>query len=162
VLEYDWDSSVGTWVCLTSQALRRAFSARLAQVGITLRQWEVLAWLSSHGASSQAEIAEGLGIEAPTLAGIVTRMERDGWLERKACSNDRRKNRLFATEQADAVWNRAVQECNIMRDQMTSGLSDAELKQFKRTCERIRENMAAAADTVLDLECFTETQPETA
>jgi MarR family transcriptional regulator for hemolysin len=100
-----------------------------------------------------------LGIEAPTLAGIVTRMERDGWLERKACSNDRRKNRLFATDQADAVWNRAVQECNIMRDQMIAGLSNAELKQFKRTCERIRENLAAAADTVVDTECLAETRP---
>jgi DNA-binding MarR family transcriptional regulator len=159
VLEYDWDSSIGTWVCLTSQALRRAFSARLAQVGITLRQWEVLAWLSSHGASSQAEIAEGLGIEAPTLAGIVTRMERDGWLERKACSNDRRKNRLFATVQADAVWNRAVQECNVMRDQMTVGLSESDLKHFKRTCERIRENLVAASDTVVDAEFFADTSP---
>jgi MarR family transcriptional regulator for hemolysin len=159
VLEYDWDSSIGAWVCLTSQALRRAFSARLALVGITLRQWEVLAWLSTRGASSQAEIAEGLGIEAPTLAGIVNRMERDGWLERKACSNDRRKNQLFATVQADAVWNRAVQECNAMRDQMISGLSQDDLKRFKRTCERIRENLAAASDTVVDVECFTETRP---
>ena len=58
MLEYDWESSIGYWVCTTSHALRRALSTQLAQEGMTFRQWEVLAWLSANDGLSQAEMAE--------------------------------------------------------------------------------------------------------
>ena len=92
MLRYDFENSVGYWVCMTSHAIRRSLSVRLAEEGITLRQWEVLAWLACDGEVSQAELAECMGIEPPTLAGVLRRMERDGWLSRRCCENDRRRN----------------------------------------------------------------------
>ena len=97
MLEFDFENSVGYWICTTSHALRRALEAELSQVDLTLRQWEVLACLACEEGLSQAEMADRLGIEPPTLAGVVRRMERDGWLERRSCCNDRRKNRIHST-----------------------------------------------------------------
>ncbi len=144
MLEYDWESSVGHWVCSTSHALRRALGTRLAEEGMTLRQWEVLVWLSMNGDLSQAELAECMGIERHTLTGVLARMERDGWLARRCCPEDRRKNKLHPTEKAEAVWTRAVACCQNVRAQAVEGISFDELAQFKRTCEKIRQNLAAA------------------
>ena len=47
MLQYDFDESVCCWIALTNQTLRRAVATRLADEEITLRQWEVLAWLSA-------------------------------------------------------------------------------------------------------------------
>jgi MarR family transcriptional regulator, transcriptional regulator for hemolysin len=143
VLEYEWESSIGYWVCTTSHALRRALSTELGEEGMTFRQWEVLAWLSANGNLSQAEMAECMQIEPHTLAGVLRRMERDGWLDRKCCEHDRRKNMIVPTEKAEEVWVRAVECCHRVRDRAVEGLSETELEQFKQTCEKVRATLAA-------------------
>src|SRR5262245_35187087 len=122
--------------------MRRALGTQLAQAGMTFRQWEVLAWLSANGNLSQAEMAECMGIEPHTLAGVLRRMERDGWLERRCCEHDRRKNTIVPTEKAEDVWERGIQCCHTVRARASEGLSDVELEQFRRTCEKIRASLA--------------------
>lgn len=121
--------------------MRRALNAELVHENITFRQWEVLAWLSYCNDQSQVEMAEKLGVEAPTLAGIISRMERDGWLERNCCPDDRRKKRIKPTARAEAVWTRTVECCKRVRSQATEGISADELATFKRLCSQIRENL---------------------
>ncbi len=147
VLEYDWESSVGYWVCTTSHSLRRALSVRLAEEDMTLRQWEVLASLSVHGSVSQTRLAECLGLEPHTIVGILNRMVRDGWLERRCCEEDRRRNLVHPTPKAEAVWSRLTEICHEVRYQAVAGLSDAELSEFQRICERIRANLAGADES---------------
>lgn len=148
-MQYDFENSVGYWVTMTAHSLRRSLDTELAREKITLRQWEVLAWIALEGELSQAELSEKLGIEAPTLAGILSRMERDGWLIRFGCPQDRRKKRIKATEKAEAVWHRMVECCYRVREQATSGISQAELDQFKQTCETIRTNLDARVEANL-------------
>ncbi|MBW3540533.1 MAG: MarR family transcriptional regulator [Planctomycetes bacterium] len=141
MLEYDFEESVGCWVATTSHALRRALDVELAREGITFRQWEVLAWLACEGGLSQSELAERMSIEAPTLAGILARMERDGWLDRESCPDDRRKKRIRVSHKAEAVWERMVACCRRVREQATRGIPAGDLAFFKETCARIRENL---------------------
>lgn len=142
MLEYDFDDSVGYWIVITAHSLRRALDAELAAENITFRQWEVLAWLSLEGELTQAGLAERIGIEAPTLAGIISRMERDGWLERTACCDDRRKKKIRPTPKAEAVWSRMIECCRRVRARAIEGIGSRELIQLKVTCETIRENLA--------------------
>ena len=150
MLEYDFEDSVGYWVCSTSHALRRALDQELSRENITFRQWEVLAWIALAGEPSQVELADRLGIEAPTLAGILARMERDGWLQRSACPHDRRRKRIRATEKAEAVWNRTTQCCRRVRAQATAGISQDELSLFKDLCQRIRDNLGSPLEAVVE------------
>lgn len=142
MLRFDFENSVGYWICMTSQAMRRAFSSKLAEEGITLRQWEVLASLAMNGDASQSDLAEYLGIEPHTLAGILRRMERDGWLRRRCCDDDRRRNRLEPTEKAEEIWQRALHRCHEVRAQATAGFTAAELSLLKKLCDEIRQNLA--------------------
>ena len=149
MLTYDFDQSVGYWVVTTTQALRKALSVELGKQGITLRQWEVLGWIALRGELSQSELAECLGIEAPTLVGILDRMERDGWLDRRPCKQDRRKKRIRATEKSEAVWTKMVACAHDVRARATTGLTPDELSRFKAMCEKIRTNLDAP-DGVFD------------
>lgn len=142
MLQYDFENSVGYWICTTSHAMRRTLEGRLQEQGITFRQWEVLAWLACDGNVSQAELAECMGIEPPTLAGVLARMERDGWVDRRCCDDDRRRNRLVPTPKAEEVWQRALRICHDVRAQATAGFTAAELALFKKLCGDIRENLS--------------------
>ncbi len=146
MLEYDFEDSVGYWVGMTSHVMRRAMNAQLARENITLRQWEVLAWIALCGEMSQVELSDRLGIEAPTLAGVLARMERDGWLERTACTEDRRRKRLRPTPKSEQVWARMVECCHRVRAQAIQGIPAEELQALRTTCEKIRANLGAVAD----------------
>lgn len=142
MLQYDFDESVGCWIALTNQALRRAVAARLADEEITLRQWEVLACLALKGEDvPQVELAEMLGIEAPTLVGVLSRMERDGWLTREGCDQDRRRKLIRPSTKAESVWGRMVDCCHEVREQATKGFTRQELATLQNLCTRIRENL---------------------
>ncbi|MSR58046.1 MAG: MarR family transcriptional regulator [Planctomycetaceae bacterium] len=142
MLQFDFEESLGYWVCSTAQACRRALNTELEKQGITFRQWEVLAWIALEGEMSQVELAECLGIEAPTLVGILDRMERDGWLDRYCCEKDRRKKRIRATPKADTVWVKMVDCAHRVRAQAREGMTQEELDLLKSFCERIKANLS--------------------
>lgn len=148
MLEYDWDNSVGQWICSTSHALRKALGARLGAQGVTLRQWEVLAFLSRDGCGSQSELAEAMGIEPHTLAGVLSRMERDGLLARHSCKQDRRKNITEPTEKAHELWARAAVECREIRRRAVEGIPPADLEVFRRVCSQIHANLSLSTESL--------------
>lgn len=146
MLEYDFDMSVGYWVCSTSHAIRKHLGAHLAQQGITLRQFEVLATLAKcPECGSQTQIADALGIEPHTLAGVLKRMERDGLLERTACNQDRRKNRVQATAKAQEMWDRATETSRALRAEIIRGFAPEELMQLRDFCDRLQANIEIAS-----------------
>jgi MarR family transcriptional regulator for hemolysin len=142
MLEYDFENSIGYWVCATAHELARALNVELSDHGITFRQWEVLAMLSLGGEQSQSELAERLKIEAPTLVGVLDRMERDGWIVRATDPHDKRRKIIRATRQVEPVWSRMVQCAKRVRGRAIDGFSRDELETLCRLLARVRENMA--------------------
>lgn len=141
MLQFDFEKSVGSWISLTYQTIRRSLDAELDHQKITFRQWEVLAWLAMCGDLSQGTLAERLNVEAPTLTGILNRMERDGWLDRTSRADDLRCKKLHPTEKAEAIWASSLECCLRVRSRATAGFSEAELALLKSFCERIRANL---------------------
>jgi MarR family transcriptional regulator for hemolysin len=143
MLEYDFDTSVGYWVFATAHALVCSMNEELTQHGITSRQWEVLACISHEGELSQTELAERMFIEAPTLVGVLDRMERDGWIVRVTDETDRRRKLIRPTERAGEQWERMV-ACGLqVRARATRGLSEEQMQQVRETLKIMCVNMNA-------------------
>ncbi|WP_437230780.1 MarR family winged helix-turn-helix transcriptional regulator [Planctomicrobium sp. SH661] len=130
---------------MTSHLIRKLLSTSLAPAKMTLRQFEVLATLAKlPGCGSQTEIADALGIEPHTLAGVLKRMERDGLLERTCCDQDRRKNRVQPTAKAEEMWQRATAISHAIRRDIIQGLTGEDLAMLKSICQRLQTNILAA------------------
>lgn len=159
MLEFDFENSVGYWICTTSHALRMALQAKLLEgCELSIRQWEVLACLACEEGMTQAEMADRLGIEPGTLTGIVSRMEAAGWLDRRTCPDDRRKNRIYATEKAEQIWKQATEICLRVRQQATAGIDARTLESLKSACEQIRRNLEEAGTTGAASPCLDRPQ----
>ena len=142
MIEYDFEQSIGYLVCSTSQAFQNALNEELRVQGITFRQWQVLACLALLGESaSQAEIADLLRIERATLVGVLDRMERDGWIARRPCPDDRRKKRVRPTRQVKSVWRTMVGCAHRVRNRAIEGIDEEEYRIAWRVIERMRENL---------------------
>lgn len=103
---FDYERNSGFIINRTARALSRSFDTRLRNsVGITFAQWRVLVLLTkTHDGLSQKEIADALGLEAPTLIPILDKLQNDGLIERRVDRNDRRNNRIFRTEKTIEIW----------------------------------------------------------
>ena len=141
MLNYDFEESIGYWLTLSTQAFHRAVSEEVAPHGITYRQSLVLAWLVLEGELSQAELANKMMVEPPTLVGILDRMERDGWITRNSCPSDRRKKLIRATTAAEPVWEKIAEGGRRVRARATAGLSEQELDTLKQLLIRVNRNL---------------------
>jgi MarR family transcriptional regulator for hemolysin len=145
VLEYDFENSVGFWICQASHALQRAFNEELAPQGVTFRQAQVLGSLALEGRLSQTDLAERMRIEPPTLVGILDRMERDGWIRRGSDKTDRRKKLIEATSTAKPVWTKIVAVAKRVRARATRGMTPSQLTQLKKLLTLVQTNLQTAA-----------------
>lgn len=142
MLQYDFEASVGYWVFSTAHEMQQRLNLELAAHGITIRQWEVLVWLSFAGEMSQADLAHRMHIEAPTLVGVLDRMERDGWIVRMPDKRDRRKKLVQATEQVEPVWAKMVACALRVREKAVEGITDEQLSTVREVLEMMRQNLA--------------------
>lgn len=69
--------------------------------GLSDQQWRVLRVLGEHAHDSGVEtgrVAKEAFLLGPSLTGVLTRMERDGLIERQRCPQDARRTVVRATE----------------------------------------------------------------
>src|SRR5947208_7678332 len=75
----------------TARAWRTKLDQRLRPLGLSQGKWRTLMHLSQGGNKlTQKEIAERMGIEGATLAGLLDRLQNDGWVERRGSAENRR------------------------------------------------------------------------
>lgn len=126
---------------MASKAFQRALNEEIKPHGITWRQCEVLAYLALAGPLAQAELAERMGIEPPTLVRILDRMQRDGFIFRKLCPEDRRKKLVTPAPAAQPVWSKIAECAKRVRSQAIRGLSPTEVTQLKRMLHTVEQNL---------------------
>lgn len=145
-LPYDPNESISYWVINTARRLENLLNEELRPLNITFRQVEVLAMLGLEGERSQVDLAKRLGVEPPTMAGIVSRMEENGWIERVACPGDRRKKIIRLTDQVLPIWSQILDRAKQVRAEVSRGLSHDEFATLRDLLDRARRNAEAALD----------------
>jgi DNA-binding MarR family transcriptional regulator len=109
--------------------------------GLSLSQ--VLALLAleraSAGGASMRELAEELGVTVPTTTGLVDRLAREGLVERRPHTTDRRVVLVLPTaEGRDAVRRSAAYLAEVMAA-VLSDVDEGERESLVRAVERVRD-----------------------
>lgn len=101
--------------------LRVELNRQMQAHGLSFPQWQVLRTLAEKGDGVvQKDLAEALGIEGATLVGLLDRLARGGWIERREAAHDRRCKTVHLTAEAhrrmaplydaqEAVWERLLE-----------------------------------------------------
>jgi len=108
----------------------------LEDSGVTGPQLTLLQRVAASPGCGIQELADGLGLTAPTVSVAVRRLEDAGLLERQPDPADGRAVRLFLTGQGQAMQQRAQTfRLNKMR-RLLSGLAPEEQEQLLSLLER--------------------------
>ncbi len=121
--------------------------ADLKQHGLTLAQSRVLRFLSySGGTSTQKEIERFLDTSHPTVVGIISRMERGGYLACEKDKNDKRNKIVALTEKARMINKKICEQIEKYENEMTRGLSDEDIELFEKILGVIYKNLEGMSE----------------
>ena len=85
------------------QQVNQDAKRRLAPHGVTPVQYALLCVLWEDNNQSGTALNERLQLDSATITGVLDRLERAGFVERRADPQDRRVNRIHLTAQGQAL-----------------------------------------------------------
>lgn len=128
----------------TARRWRQRLDERLRPMGLSQAKWRALLHLSLTNGIGQRELSEKLSIEGPTLVRLLDRLSRDGYIERRDATEDRRCKQVHLTRKSHRII-RDIREAVIeLRLELLSGLSENELKTGITLLRKIRDKLVAA------------------
>ncbi|MDQ6626528.1 MAG: MarR family transcriptional regulator [Verrucomicrobiota bacterium] len=136
----------------TARAWRTKLNQRLRPLGLSQGKWRTLIHLACGGDKlTQKELANHMGIEEPTLAGLLSRLEDDGWVTRRESPNDRRCKIVHLQRRSKTVLDEIFSTAHELRDEFLRDLPQKDLETCMRVLTHIREK--AEANTENDSAC---------
>jgi DNA-binding MarR family transcriptional regulator len=115
----------------------RLWVNRLSAAGLDAREVMLFRHVALNEGRSQREVADGIGLPASRIVGLVDRLESKGWLERRAGSKDRRSNALYLTSAGQDALTRIMAISAEHEDELTRGLSGADRAELIRILAKI-------------------------
>ncbi|NSZ15381.1 MarR family winged helix-turn-helix transcriptional regulator [Agrobacterium vitis] len=86
----------------------RALQVRAEGLGFSAGQFPILLELWEEQGLTQKQLLERVAVEQATMANTLSRMERDGLIERKPHPNDRRAQLVFLTAKGEGLRDQAI------------------------------------------------------
>ena len=129
----------------TARAWRTKLDQRLRPLGLSMGKWTTLAHLSRGGDKlTQKALAARVGIEEPTLVGILDRLQQDGWIKRKEHAEDRRCKTVHLQKRSTAVLDQIFHTAGTLRLELLADIPKRDLETCVRVLTQIRERALAA------------------
>jgi len=124
-----------------NRGFARIVDGRLRELGFAVGQLPVLVSLKIRKALSQAELARIAQVEQPSMAQLLTRMERDGLVERVDDPADKRSRLISLTPLAAKRLPKAKALMDAHTQEALAGFSQAEVEQLAAMLLRVNENI---------------------
>ena len=127
----------------TARAWRLKLDERLKPMGLSQAKWRTLLHLSiAPGTLTQAEIAERLGIEEPSLVTLLHRLENERWVARRSSPHDRRCKMVYLGRRAQRIITQINAAADELRHELLSDISASELQ----TCIKVLAHIRGKAE----------------
>ena len=136
------NNSLGFAIKNTVRTMERAFDFELRRTaGVTLSQARIIRALTlGTDGMTQKEIAEVIGVEAPTLVPLIDRMEQAGLLERRQDEADRRNNRVYLTDKSRLLWDAIEESLGRIRKAAQKGIPQEDIEMIRLILDRMAQN----------------------
>ncbi|MDJ0787538.1 MAG: MarR family transcriptional regulator [Myxococcota bacterium] len=126
----------------TSRAIREAYDARFAALGLNLTQASLLVYLAEAGPLRQTQLARRLGLGRAATGATVDALERRGLVERQADPDDRRAWLVTITASGKDCVGPINEIDRELREQLRLDISRSERQQLAELLLRLQGNLA--------------------
>ncbi len=147
------EDTLGYWLSYAHRTLAYALTEALRQCCVehnksyvvTPPQWGVLSLLDEMDGITVGTISQRRAIDAPTVTGIVKRLEQSGLVERRHDRTDRRVVKVYLTEEGRDIMRFLPDMVRDFNAMMTQGLSKEEKRDLQAKLQRMIVNASIVA-----------------
>ena len=125
-------------------AVRSHLDDLLRPAGLTALQYTALTVLERHRDLSAAQLARNSFVTAQSMADMITALEGRGLIERHRDQADRRRLVVALTAAGRDLLDRYRDPVRALEATMITGLSEAEIRDLRRSLNACHANLAAA------------------
>ena len=118
------------------------YEKRLSPFGLTPPQYFVLGALWMGDGTTIGELGDRVSLDSSTLTGIIDRMEKSGYVERKPNPDDRRSALVFLTKKARELGPRILEFADELDATLRQPFSKKDMATFERILRTIGETNA--------------------
>lgn len=112
------------------EALMIQFRPILNQANLSDQQWRVIRLLAENGSLDFQDLVKQTCILAPSLTGILSRLEKSNLLKRKRNKHDQRRVLLSLSKAGEEMYHRIVSQIDARYDAIESALSKDTIEQL--------------------------------
>ena len=124
---------IGYLIKMINDKIKVKADADLNTYELTLSQSRVLTFLKSKdGQATQKEIEEFLEVSHPTVVGIVSRMEQNGYVTTWLAPKQQRSKMVRLTEKAQAIGEELVRMVQEQEASMLQGLTEEQVTELAK------------------------------
>lgn len=129
---------------LSRRIHRRQKSAR--GIDLLRGQGRLLRALEQHDGKSQQELAEEIRIRPASLSELIIKMEQSGYVRREVDQADRRRYRIYITEQGREVAEQTRKARIEVSEEVFSVLDEKEQAQLAKLLQKVLDNLERSDD----------------
>ncbi|WP_299655580.1 MarR family transcriptional regulator [uncultured Jannaschia sp.] len=130
-----------------TRKVRILFDARTSEYGLTEARARLLLHLSQRGPLTQADLADAMEVERPTMARLIDGMEANGMVRRAIVPGDRRQRHILLTEVAQNQAEAVLALTERLRADVLAGISKQDLAITNDVLLRMLDNVAKASES---------------
>lgn len=124
---------------------RLALDKRLKHLGIGQSGWMTIAMIAkSAQPMSQRALADLVGVEGPSMVSMLDRLERDGFVTRAPCPNDRRVKLAHLTDAGRTVYGEVRTVAEAFRRELLADIDEQALADAAALLETVRARIEGA------------------
>lgn len=120
-----------------SRKISRHYRDRIAEFNLTHSQFFILAQVIESEGDTPSQLAEKILTDRATVTGLIDRLERDGWLERRLNKDDRRTLRIYLSEKAKEHKDAFVALFNEINGSFIQRFTPNEWKQLQKLLSKL-------------------------
>src|SRR6266700_5345885 len=152
-MEIHPEDYLGYWLFYAQRSVAYAFYEALKacciehnkQYVVTPPQLGVLTLLHNQDGQTIGTMSQQRAIDAPTMTGIVKRLEQSGLVERRHDREDRRLVKVYLTDEGRDIMQFLPDAAIEFNQIMSQGLSEGELRDLQTKLQRIIFNISFVA-----------------
>ena len=123
-----------------AKGFARSLQQRAAKLGFSPGQFPILLELWSEDGLTQKQLLERVDIEQATMANTLSRMARDGLVERRPHPSDKRAQQIFLTSRAAAMQAEAIEAAMATDTDLLKDFRQFERELLLEYIRRVLEN----------------------
>ena len=118
------------------------YDSRLAPFNLTTPQYMVFAALWMGDGITIGELGQRVSLDGSTITGILDRMEKNGYVERRPNAGDRRSALVHLTEKAREVGPQIIKFADELDESIRKRFASGDMAVFERVLHEMAEPQA--------------------